>query len=288
MGAEVTIDKHTSGLEDWLDIHDKLESITYEEEVCNHVAAWRFFADETNPQEFNTLAVDLDLQAAHQLVSPHDAYLVYAIRNFALPVHPPAHSLLPALLNALRQNIDQPTYLTPIVSRRIDSAAFYVYAYLGKLCKPKIRLVALSYALKVEKLLNSRKKLAILSGGGVLRNKKLQRGSTLPLLASSGDLPKEKGDCADVHVVRVFWEERQAHPVLDFKARRGAFIECEEVKAVKTAGVKPPMLKLSLKPFEEVSYAEIEEEQKNGEIKFDIRATARHELKMEKFEGECS
>jgi hypothetical protein len=29
-------------------------------------------------------------------------------------------------------------------------------------------------------------------------------------------------------------------------------------------GIKPPLLKLSLKPFEEVTYAQIEEEQKNG------------------------
>ncbi len=53
--------------------------------------------------------------------------------------------------------------------------------------------------------------------------------------------------------------------------------------APKVAGIKPPLLKLSLKPFEEVNYSEIEEEQKNGDIKFDIRVTARHELKMEKF-----
>jgi len=56
---------------------------------------------------------------------------------------------------------------------------------MGKLSKSKIRIAALSYALKLEKLLNSKKKLAILSGGGVLRNKKLQKGSTLPLLTNS-------------------------------------------------------------------------------------------------------
>lgn len=48
--------------------------------------------------------------------------------------------------------------------------------------KPKLRLIALSYALKIENLLNSKKKLSILSAGGVLRNKKLQKGSVLTLV----------------------------------------------------------------------------------------------------------
>ena len=38
----------------------------------------------------------------------------------------------------------------------------------------------------------------------------------------------------------------------------------------------------------QIKYSEMEEEQASGEIKFDIRATARHELKMQKFERECS
>ena len=51
--------------------------------------------------------------------------------------------------------------------------------------KPKLRLISISYALKVEKLLNSEKKMSILSAGGVLRNKKLQKGSVLPLVSKT-------------------------------------------------------------------------------------------------------
>lgn len=272
MGAEVTIDKHTSALEEWLEIQDKLEGINYEEEVSNHVAAWKFFGDEANPQEFNSLAVDLDLQAVPQLLSPHDAYLLIAIRNHLRPLRPAPPAALALLAAALRQNIDQPTYLTPIVSARTDSTSYYVYAYLGKLCKPKIRLVTLSYALKAEQLLNSKKKLAILSGGGVLRNKKLQKGSTLTLVPTTPTTPtsnpqlKDSGDWLEVDIVRVFLEERRPHPLMGFRARRSAFIQCEEKAAVVErgvergvekvgGGVKPPMLKLSLKPFEEVSYS---------------------------------
>lgn len=71
MGAEVTIDKYTTGIDEWLDINDKLEGISYEEEVANHVSAWKFFNDELNPQEFNSLPISLDLQTLHQVISPH-------------------------------------------------------------------------------------------------------------------------------------------------------------------------------------------------------------------------
>jgi len=65
MGAEVTIDKHTTPIEDWLEVHDKLDAIVYHEQITHHIAAWKFFVDEINPQEFNTLALDLDLNAIH-------------------------------------------------------------------------------------------------------------------------------------------------------------------------------------------------------------------------------
>lgn len=72
----------------------------------------------------------------------------------------------------------------PIKTGIVENCTYCIYAYLGKLSKPKIRLAAFSYALKAEGILNSKKKLTILSDGGVLRNKKLQKGSTISLLAN--------------------------------------------------------------------------------------------------------
>ena len=46
------------------------------------------------------------------------------------------------------------------------------------------------------------------------------------------------------------------------------------------------MLKLALKPYEEITYEQLELEEKNQ--KFDIRATARHEFKMQKYGNDCS
>jgi hypothetical protein len=56
---------------------------------------------------------------------------------------------------------------------------------LGRFAKSKIRLAALSYALKMSNLMNTQKKLSILSSGGVFKNKKLQKGSTLSLINNS-------------------------------------------------------------------------------------------------------
>jgi hypothetical protein len=45
MGSQVTIDKYTTGIDEWLDINDKLETAAYEEEITDHVSAWKFFND---------------------------------------------------------------------------------------------------------------------------------------------------------------------------------------------------------------------------------------------------
>lgn len=57
-------------------------------------------------------------------------------------------------------------------------------------------------------------------------------------------------------------------------------------KPAHVPGIKPPMLKLALKPYEDLTYEQVDMEEKNH--KFDIRATARHELKMQKFSNDCS
>jgi hypothetical protein len=100
-------------------------------------------------------------------------------------INPCNSTLISNLVLCLRQNIEEDSFRTCISSTKIDNICTYTYAYLGKLSKPKIKLLALSYAYKMQKLLNSKKKLLILSGGGVLRNKKLQKGSTLPLISTN-------------------------------------------------------------------------------------------------------
>ena len=72
-----------------------------------------------------------------------------------------------------------------IVEGDIENYSYRVYVFYGKLAKIRVRMAALSYAFKIEQILNSKKKMAILSSGGVLRNKKLQKGSTLSITANA-------------------------------------------------------------------------------------------------------
>ena len=46
------------------------------------------------------------------------------------------------------------------------------------------------------------------------------------------------------------------------------------------------MLKIDLKPYEEMTYQQMKEHERNN--KFDMRDTERHELKMQKFKNDCS
>ena len=157
------------------------------------------------------------------------------------------------LLYSLRQNIEKQTLEIPIISDRIDQCSYFVYAFLGKMAKSRIRLAALSYALKMDTLLNSKKKLAILSSGGVFKNKKLQKGSTLPLFNANIN-SREPIDSQDIHIFQAFADHSKAegNVFTRFKSnRKSPFIECEERPA---KGTKPPLLKLSLKPFEEIKY----------------------------------
>lgn len=41
----MTIDKHMTGIDEWLDISDRLDGSGYEEEVESHISAWKFFND---------------------------------------------------------------------------------------------------------------------------------------------------------------------------------------------------------------------------------------------------
>lgn len=57
-------------------------------------------------------------------------------------------------------------------------------------------------------------------------------------------------------------------------------------KPTHVPSIKPSMLKLSLKPYEDMTYEQMDLLEKNQ--KYEMRATARHELKMQKFSNDCS
>ena len=92
----------------------------------------------------------------------------------------------------------------------------------------------------MEKVLNSKKKMAILSTGGVLRNKKLQKGSTLSLLANAPAISKEVNNYSDIHLFSFFLkEEERKIPLLSYKSRRNSPFMIDNEPAQAPAP-KPP------------------------------------------------
>lgn len=114
----------------------------------------------------------------------------------------------------------------------------------------------------------------------MLRNKKLQKGSTLPLLQANSPVNRQLADYIDFHIVS-FYLPHEPCSLLKFKSKKATpfIIVHEESKSSKLSSAKPPMLKLALKSYEEVTYEQIADEQDKGVIQFGIRPTTRHELK---------
>lgn len=93
--------------------------------------------------------MEIDLANVHQLLSPHHSYLVYTIRNNQQTVSKVHLAAISSLILSIQQHIDPVSYQTPITSGTISHYDYCVYAYLGKLSKPKVKLMTLAYALKM-------------------------------------------------------------------------------------------------------------------------------------------
>ena len=62
-------------------------------------------------------------------------------------------------------------------------------------------MAALCYTYKLAKLLNNYKRVSIMTGGGVYRNKKLQVGSVLPLCKNKNLCDKSVLHYRNIHLV---------------------------------------------------------------------------------------
>lgn len=70
MGTALTIDKHTSSLEDWLAIQNKLDAIEFTANAHTHLSVWKLCLDEID-QTIVLLPFALSLNQSSQLVSPN-------------------------------------------------------------------------------------------------------------------------------------------------------------------------------------------------------------------------
>lgn len=74
MGSTITIDKHTSSLDDWLSIQNKLDAIEFTAHPTTHLALWKVFTDDLD-HLVNTVPLPLDFRNLDQLFSADEAYV---------------------------------------------------------------------------------------------------------------------------------------------------------------------------------------------------------------------
>jgi hypothetical protein len=48
MGSGITVDKHVTNIDEWLEVTNKLDSIDFEGEVTSHVGLWKISEDSKN------------------------------------------------------------------------------------------------------------------------------------------------------------------------------------------------------------------------------------------------
>lgn len=115
----------------------------------SHIGAWKIFSDDVSKLELNMLPIEIDTNDYQNIISPHEAYVVYAIKSQEAPAFSLTTSALLALLHSVRQNIKENSYQACIAEGVHEGASFCTYAFVGKLAKPKLALAALSYAYKI-------------------------------------------------------------------------------------------------------------------------------------------
>ena len=65
MGSIVTVSKHSTCLDDWLSISDKLSEISLDADINNHLSLWKVSGDG----ELGGAPVKIDLSLSHSLLS---------------------------------------------------------------------------------------------------------------------------------------------------------------------------------------------------------------------------
>lgn len=282
MGSIVTVSKHSTCLDDWLSISGKLSEISLDADINNHLSLWKVSGDG----ELGA-PVKIDLSLSHSLLSAEEVYVVLLVKDSSLPAVAEADTMIFSLLNSVLYNIDDLSVQTCLHHIHVTGYDCFTYAFLGKNAPHRAKLIGLSYACRLQSLVASAKNLCILTSGGVFRNNKLQMGPVLPLCKERTSFMKDISEFHNIHLIAQLLKPlRPKLAILSYKPTLPVPVIARESEQARSS--KPPSLKLCLKPYEEVTYEQIAEEQDRGEIRFDIRATARHELKMEKFSNECS
>jgi len=217
MGTTISIDKHVSNLDELLEMQPSYFSTiqfenTIPEGVTQHLKIWKFYEDHKKVDMIKTLPVPLaTLQNSEFMFSSEEAYLILLIyksdaeENCELVNFP--HSLcgivesvsnltprgLLSTFSSTNESVNEPPVNSAkfvenleslLLSKRQQKDTKYKYMLFlwnGKNSSSLVKALAITKGYELDALLYSSKDplLNILFSGGVIRHKKLQRGSVL-------------------------------------------------------------------------------------------------------------
>jgi len=81
MGGSLTMDKHTSSLDDWLSIQSKLENIEFTADINNHLVIWRVYVNELDNSTHLASVDHSAIRGQASLFIPDDCFVVGLVKK---------------------------------------------------------------------------------------------------------------------------------------------------------------------------------------------------------------
>jgi protein-tyrosine phosphatase len=225
MGSRISIDKHVSNIEDILEMNPGyFTKIKFEnkipELITQHIKIWRYYEEDKKTRNIKCAPISLqNIQNSNFTFSSNECYLVLFVyrkgaeesTSFSNFPHS-MWGLVESYSNLTPRGLEVPaatsesassynkdvleSFLVPKKPTKIDDGKYeyMIFVWNGKNANPLVKSLALSAAFEFESLINRAKDplLQVLFSGGVIRNKKLQKGTILQLNSSiSKELNKD-------------------------------------------------------------------------------------------------
>ncbi|CAK63622.1 unnamed protein product (macronuclear) [Paramecium tetraurelia] len=212
MGSKLSIDKHVSNLEDILELNTKLlEKIKFDsnipESITQHLKIWKFQEDKHPLKKVKSEPINLStIQTSGFNFLSTECYLVLLVYKKAQEEYNQftnfPHQMwgvVESYSNLTPRGLEEPvaaseshleSFLLPQRQQNPSTSNIYeymIFVWNGKAANPLIKASALSNAFELENLLNRGRDplLEILFSGGIIKNKKLSKGSILTLQSSA-------------------------------------------------------------------------------------------------------
>jgi hypothetical protein len=145
---------------------------------------WKFFEEDSKSKAVNVVPLQLGSIGAATTVLESDCYLMLLVRTTnpssteAIPE--PFYRLLESLTNAMTPRGLRTSVAESARYNEASSMSYHLYVFNGRQSQPQVRHQCFAKSFEFERLLNSCEQLLpIMFGGGVIRNKKLQKGSLI-------------------------------------------------------------------------------------------------------------